>query len=265
MSWTLFKMTMRKNWPLLLIFFAVIAMYITVMISMYNPDDEKLLASMLEMFPEELMNAMGFGDVVNGLTEYLASWLYGMLVFAFPMVYCIILGNRLVAKMVDNSSFAYLLSTPNSRAKIILTQGVYALTSIFILFIALFGLGVVASEISFPKLLDINGFLKLNLMTMLLNMLAMMICFFFSCLFNETRFSLGSGGGFLIISFLMNMLGSANEKLVVLKKLSIYGLYEPVGIIRGEPYIAIYFLYFAFSLLLFIAGVLIFNRKNLPL
>ena len=34
-------------------------------------------------------------------------------------------------------------STPNSRVKIIVTQGIYALGSIVIMFSALFGLGVV--------------------------------------------------------------------------------------------------------------------------
>ncbi len=59
---------------------------------------------------------MGFSGLVTDLTGYLASWLYGLLMFGFPMVYCIILGNRLVARQVDSGSFAYLLSTPHSGA-----------------------------------------------------------------------------------------------------------------------------------------------------
>ncbi|HBA05476.1 MAG TPA: hypothetical protein DCW51_16900, partial [Clostridium sp.] len=111
------------------------------------------------------------------------------------MVYCIILGNRLVARMVDNSSFVYLISTPNSRSKIIITQGIYALVSIIVLFIALFGAGIIFSEIMFSGTLDIRQFLSLNFTTMLVNMVVMMISFFFSCLFNETKLSLTFGAG----------------------------------------------------------------------
>ncbi len=39
MSYPLFMATFKKNWTLLLIFFGVLTMYLTVMTSMYNPDD----------------------------------------------------------------------------------------------------------------------------------------------------------------------------------------------------------------------------------
>jgi ABC-2 type transport system permease protein len=120
MSFTLLKAVFKKNWTLLLIFFGALTMYMAVMVSMYDPSDMEALTSMLKLFPAELMKAMGFSELITDLTGYLASWLYGLLMFGFPMVYCIILGNRLVVKMVDNSSFAYLLSTPNSRVKLLL-------------------------------------------------------------------------------------------------------------------------------------------------
>ena len=119
---------------------------------MYDPNDMEALTSLIKLFPEELMKAMGFSNIVTDLTGYLASWLYGLLM----------LGNRLVAKMVDNSSFSYLLSTPNSRIIIIVTQGVYALTSAAVLFAALFGIGVLICVVMFPNtgsdIYDIIGF-----------------------------------------------------------------------------------------------------------
>ena len=109
--------------------------------------------SMLEMFPEGLLKAFGMAEIHTELTAYLASWLYGLLMIGFPMIYSIMLGNKLVAKLVDNGSFAYLLSTPNSRVKLILTQGIYALSSLVVLFLAIFGLGVGICEALQPGLL----------------------------------------------------------------------------------------------------------------
>ncbi len=265
MSLTLLKTTFKRNWIMLLIFFFVLAMYMTVIVTMYDPDSMDELMSMLDLFPPELAKAMNLSKVVTDLTGYLASWLYGMIMIGFPMVYCIILGNRLVARMVDNSSFAYLLSTPNSRMKIIFTQGFYALASVALLFAAVFGTGVFLCTAMFPDALDTGAFFRLNLTTMLVNMTAMSISFFFSCLFNETRFSLGFGAGIPIAFLLLNMLGGTSEDLKILKSISIYGLYDPVDLVQGAEVLWVNLLYAGIIIVLFAAAVIIFDRKRLPL
>lgn len=264
MSWPLFLHTFKRNWVLLLIFFAVLTMYMTVMLSMYSPEDMEGLLLMIEAFPAELRAAMGFDALVTDLTGYLASWLYGMLMIGFPMVYSIILGNRLLAQMVDNGSFAFLLSTPTARVKIVITQGVYALTSLLLLFTLIFGVGVVAAEGMFPGLLDIPAFFRLNVTTMLVSMVVMMITFFFSCVFNETRLSLGFGSGIPIMFLLMNMLGGATD-LQILSDASIFGFYDPVKLVAGEPVWGVNLVYIGIIGVLFASGTLIFNKKRLPL
>lgn len=265
MSFPLFKTILKKNWTLLLIFFGVLTMYMTIMVSMYDPNSMESLLSMLEMLPPDLMNAMGFGSMITNLTGYLASWLYGLLMFGFPMVYCIILGNRLVAKMVDNSSFAYLLSTPNSRVKIIVTQGIYALASVVLLFTALFVVGILVSSVMHPGALDIGAFFRLNVTTMLVNQVVMMVTFFFSCLFNDAKMSAGFGSGVPILFLLTNMLGNTSGNLEILSRLSIYGFYDPVELVQGSSIVAINLAYAGIALILFAASVVVFNKKRLPL
>ena len=265
MSLTLLKTTLKKNWVLLLIFFGVLTMYMSVMISMYNPEDMSALTSMMDIFPEGMMNAMGFSQLETELTPYLASWLYGLLMIAFPMIYSILLGNKLVAKMVDNGSFAYLLSTPNSRVKIILTQGFYALTSVAVLFLALFGLGVAISSAAFPGMIDIGAFFSLNVTTMLVNMVALMISFFCSCLFNEAKLSTGFGAGIPIMFLLLKMISGAANELNFLKNFTIYGIYDPIEVVKGNNALGVNLFFTGITLILFIAGVIIFKRKRLPL
>lgn len=262
---TLFIATTRKNWSLLLIFLAVLSFYMAVMIAMYDPQDMQAITSMLDLFPKDLMQMMGFSQLITDLTQYLASWLYGLLMLGFPMVYCIILGNRLVAKPVDSGSFAYLLSTPNSREKIILTLGLYALVSVGVLFLGLFGMGVLLSWLLLPHELDIVAFLNLNITTMLVNMLVMMIAFFFSCLFNDSRRSSSFGAGLPILFLLMNMLGGASDQAAILQKASIYGLYDPLTIVAQGGALAVDLLYLALILILFGLSVLVFRNKRLPL
>ncbi len=265
MCLTLFKTTLKKNWVLLLIFFGVLTMYMSVMISMFDPEDMSALNSMLELLPQGMMNAMGFSGVETELTAYLASWLYGLLMIAFPMIYSIILGNKLVARMVDNGSFAYLLSTPNSRVKIILTQGVYALCSVAVLFLALFGLGTVISNAMLPGLIDTGAFFSLNLTTMLVNMVVLMISFFFSCLFNESKLSTGFGAGIPILFLLMKMISGAAKDLDFLKSFTIYGIYDPVAVVSGSEVWGVNLLFLGIVITLFVTGVIIFKKKRLPL
>ena len=265
MSVALFKSTLKKNWRILLIFFAVLTMYTTIMISMYDPDDMQAITSMLELFPEDLMKAMGFSQMVNDLTSYLASWLYGLLMFGFPMVYCIILSNKLVAKKVDNGSFAFYLSTPNSRVKIIATLGIYAIASVVVLFAALFAVGVIFSEIMHPGFLDIDMYLRLNITTMLVNIVVVMIGFFFSCFFNDSAFSTGFGAGIPITMLLLNMLGGTSDDLSMLKNMTIYGWYDPVELVGGSSAWQYNSIYLILSVVLFISALIVFRRKKLPL
>ena len=265
MSLTLLKLTWKQNWKLLLIFFAVLTMYITVMVGIFNPDDMEDIESMLNLFPKDLMNAMGFSQAVTDLTGYLASWLYGLLMFGFPMVYCIILGNKLVARMVDNGSFSYLLSTPKSRTTIVVTQGFFALASLALLFIALWAVGYLFSEARLPGLLDLKAFTRLNVTTMLVNMTVIMIAFFASCVFNETKYSLAFGAGLPIAFLLLNMIGGTSSDAEILKKFSIYGWYDPVEIVRDSQVLGLDLIYIGIILVLFVGGVLIFRRKQLPI
>ncbi len=265
MSMTLFIKTLKRNYKLFIIFYAVLSMYLVMMASMFDPNDIDALMSMLELMPTELLNAMGFAGIITNLVEYFASWLYGMLMLGFPLVYCIILGNRLVAKMVDDGSFAFLLSTPLSRTKIIITQGVYALVSVFALFTLVFATGVGVSAIALPGLLDVKAFLLLNFTTMLLNMAVIMITYFFSCLFSDAKYSVGFSSGITIMFLLMNMLGGASSDAKILKDLSIYGLYDPLDLVRGQSMLWINLFYVGLIVVLFTAGTLIFRKKQLTI
>lgn len=265
MSVTLFRNTLKKNWLLFLIFFCVLSMYSCVMISMYDPESTQQMTQMLNMLPAEVVAAFGMSGTANDLCGYLAGYLYGLLVFAFPMVYAIIISHKLVAKQVDNGSFAYLLSTPNSRAKLVATQGVYGVLSIVFLFIGVSAIGVAMSHALFPQALAIVPYLKLNLLTCFVNCSVFMVSFFFSCVFNESKKALAFGAGIPVGLLLMQMIGGASKELSWLKSSSLYGWYDPTAIAQGNSILLLSLLYIAISVALFIGALLVFKRKRLPL
>lgn len=265
MNLPLMKQTIKKNWILLFIFFCVLAMYSTIMIYMYDPDITKGLLSMFELFPPEFMKAFGFAGSFTDMTTYLASWLYGLLMTGFPMVYCILLGNRLVAKSVESGSMACLLSTPLSRNQVIITKALYAAGSVFLLLFLLFGMNSILVILLFPNDFHIMNFFHLNVTTALVNVVVMSISFFFSCLFNDIKYAIAFGSGVPIGFLLLNMLGNASTKLEVFKKCSIFGWYDSMKIATGNiPYV-VNMIYVLIAFTLFISSVIIFKRKRLPL
>ena len=265
MSIPLLLKDIKNNVMLLLVFIVLMSIYLAVIIFMYNPDGAGALLDMLSLLPATFVSILGLSAIDSGLTGFIAGLFYGFLIYLFPMVYCIILGNRLVAKWVYDGSFGCLLATPNSRIKIIVTQGLYMVLSIFVLFAVLFLVGVGVSGYFFPGMLDTTLFMKLNLSACLMTVTIGLICFFFSCLFNNTKLSLTFGAGIPILFFSLTMLSGLSEQTSFLGKFSLYTVFNSMAIINGEANITLLCSGFLIiSLLLLAAGVGVFSIKRLP-
>ena len=266
MNIALFKANMKLNWVLLLIFLAILFMYISVIITMYDPDNIDSMLTLAETMPEGMMEAFGYAGIPTDLNTFVALYYYGFIIYMFPMIYCIILGNRLVASHVDSGSMAYLLATPNTRVTIVTTQAAYLATSVIFLLLLNTAAAIATSAAIYPGELDPGPFITLNLVAITLTLAVSSICFFFSCMFNESRFSLALGGGVPILFFLINMLRNVSGQYSWLEYLTIYSLFDASAIITGEqsPLGPVLF-YVAITLLLYGAGIYIFSRRNLYL
>ena len=265
MSLTLLKLNMKNNFTLLIIFCFVMCLYLGEIMYMFDPTSSKAMMDMLDMLPSDLIAAFGYDQISSDLTGFIAGFYYGFLVFAFPMVYYIILANRLVCKMVDSGAFGYLLQTPTSRKKIIVTQGAYLLLSIAVLFTVVYFVGMYAAQAMFPDLLNIPAFTKLHISTALITMALAMVCFFYSCLFNETRLSLAFGTSIPLCFLLLNMIGGVSENAELFKNLSLFSILDAPAIVQNGDTAAINVLFITMIAVLFVASVLIFDRKRLPL
>ena len=266
MSAPLFKATVKANWIITLIFITLFCMYMGSILSLYNPDSAQAMEETLKLIPAELARAMGIGEVPADLTGFLGNYFYGMLVFMIPLIYVSIMGHRLMAKQVDNGSMAYLLSTPNNRVKIALTQGIYFLFSVAVLFIFLTGVTIGISQSMYPNLLDIPSFIRLNACAFLLTCAISAICWFFSCLFNDAKYSLAFGIGIPVIFFMLNVFGGIKEELDWITSLSPYSLFRAAEILSGSANIfGLCLIFIAIIFGLYSAGIYVFKRKNLPL
>lgn len=262
-NWSLLKLTWKQNYLLLIIFTLVGLMYVSVMITMFNPEDVSALSDMMALLPTELVSAMGFADVPTNLTGFLANFLYGFILLAFPMVYSVIVGNKLIAKTVDDGSIEYLLTTGTSRTAFMFMRMDYLVTSIIIMFLVIFGSGWLISELMFPGHLDVWMFFNLNLTTMLIILIVAMISFTSSAIFNDSKRSLAFGAGIPIGFFLLFMLGGVSEQGAFLKEISFFNLLDTTAILNGEFLWVANGIALAIIIALGIASTIVFNKKSI--
>ncbi len=261
----LLKATMKQNYIVFLIIIGVLMIYLPTIASMYNPETQKSLNDMLKMMPQQLIAAMGFTGEMGTLLKFLGTYFYGFLILLLPMIYTIIVANRSIASHVDKGSMAYLLATPNTRARIAWTQALFLLVSTALLlgFVTLVGIGM--CELLFPGELDIKGFLLLNCGALLLYFALTGISFFSSCLFNDTKSSLALGAGLPVGFLLLQMVADTGEKFEFLQYLSLYTLFDPAKIASGDGYLPSFIALAVIGVVLYGLGIYTFTKRDLPL
>lgn len=263
MNKTLFLHNIKKQSTLWLIFLSVMIFYALIIIVMYDPSSVDDLNAMFDMMPDEMMLAFGFTEAFYDLVSFLASWLYGFIMTTFPMVYSILLGHRLVGKMVDNGSMVCLVCSPVSRRRIAITQGIYGIFSLLLMMAITFFVIWGGCALWFPdELLDLQLLFSLHLTVTMVNLTVFAITFCCSCIFSSAKWSTGLGAGIPIGFMVLEMLSNVSEKGEWIRALTIYGWYDASGIVGGDS-ILINWVYLAVIVVLFIVGVRVFERKQL--
>lgn len=261
----LFKRNMISAIKLSLIFIAILTMYTSMIIYMFDPSLADMLNQYQEMMPK-VMSAVRMSGDSGTLIEFINTYLNGFIMLIFPLIFEIILINKLVMKYVDSGSMAYLLATPNSRKKIILTQLLSIVLSITLLIIIITIIGILCSEIMFKGELDIPKYIQLNVSIWLLHLALSSISFFFACFFNESKGFFALGAGLPVIFYLINMLANMGGDLEKLKYFTIFTLVPGKEIIANSSYVLPYNLILAtIAIVLYIFGVIRFIKKDLPL
>ena len=257
-SLPLLKRNLAQTWKILLIILAAMTMYTTVIIYMYDPE----LAHMLNDYQQALpgmMTAVGMTGIAGNLTEFVHIYLYGFIMLVFPVIFLIILGNKLLAHYVDTGSMAVLLSTPNSRTRILVTQLLTLLLETALLIALITAIGIVSCESLFPGELDIPVYLKLNAALLLLHLMLGGIVFLPACIFIV-------GAGLLILFFLFQMLGNMGGDLEFFRYLTPFTLFPGEKIVSGQDGATGSCVIMAvIGAALYGSGAVCFGRKDLPL
>lgn len=178
-SKAIFKQTLKANIKLWLIFTIITSVFLAILIAVFEP---KTISDVMEMVKDTGISNLLQNTTFLGMLSSTFYTLHGVLL---PVVYIILTANNLIANQVDRGSMAYLLSTPTKRSTIVITQAIYLIGALVVMFLVLIGVGLICIHIFQDGTdVDISEFLLLNVGLFLLMFATSSISFLFSCMFN---------------------------------------------------------------------------------
>lgn len=265
MNGVLFRRSARSLWKTWVVFAAVLSLYVSMITAMFDPKLNATLDEIVTAMPQ-LMNMVGMQAGSSSLGGFLINYLYGFLLLLLPLVFSILAANRLVARWVDTGSMAYLLASPNTRARVARTQALVLIAGDTLLTAYCTALAVGCAAAMFPGELDVPAYLVVNAGLLCLHLALGGFCFFASCLFNESRLSVALGAGVPVLFFLIRMLANMGGRLEKLKYATVFTLFDPTGLFRGDgaAYAGAAVL-LALGLGFYALGTAVFSRRDLPL
>ena len=266
MNKTLFKVNMRSNWVMFSFIAFMLMIYTGTAIAMFDPESAEAMKAMFQMLPEGMIKAFGFVDLGTDLTTYLAGYLYGFIIMVFPLIYTVTTANSLVAGHVDKGSMAYLLSTPNTRKKIVTTQALYLIISTVALIAFVTAALILLSVIVWPGNLMIGKFIVLNIITALLLIAVAGLSFLSSCIFSDTRKSLAFGAGIPLVFVILKMISSIGDKVSFLKYFTPYSVLDTNRILNDSSYsLVVGGGLVVAAVIIYALAIAIFSKKDLTI
>ncbi len=219
------------------------------------------------------------------MTQFLLFLIqYGMMAMILPGIYILVTSNKLLAGQVDRGSMAYVLSTPKSRSSVARTQCIYSVATIALMFVVSTVIHIVINKavpltlgqagIKVPSLmatpLSEIMIIKINISAFLVCLAMGGVCFMFSGIFNQSKFSIGFSGTFVGVSILANMMsmfGSLGiDVLSNFKYASICTLYDYNAVLQGDNlWIIKSAVALAIAVVTYFIGSFAFCKKDLPL
>ena len=237
----------------------------------------EIAGTLLNKLPNEVSDAIEEIGRMDLYALIVGSIFFKIAGLLLPIIYMIMVSNSLIVGQVDSGSMAYVLSTSTKRRSVTFTQSVFMVSSLLLMFIATtitsficFAIVDVETDLTYGKLALINlgAFLVLFAMSG--------INFFTSCIFDRSKRSMAIGGGLSIFFLVATMLGLFGSKVIPsvvrIKALdnfnyvSIISLFNVVKILDGKAsFIPGLIILLVIGLIGYIAGSIIFKKKDLPL
>ncbi|WP_027409157.1 ABC transporter permease subunit [Anoxybacteroides tepidamans] len=242
------------------------ALYLLLIIGIYpSIAKSKGMEQMLQQMPKQLLKAFDLHTGIGTIEQFMAGEYYSLLFLLILSVYCVLIANQLMARLIDRGAIAYLLATPNSRRTIATTQAFVLLTGVIAIVAAIIVAGIVGTRwLAADHALNHAAFLKMNMVGMLLFFAVSGYSFFFSAIVSDEKQALALSGGITFLFYSFDLAGKLTEKLEWLRHFSLFSAFRPAEIVQGQTeLLPVCVLLGAVGLISYIAAIIAFSKRDL--
>jgi len=269
MNVTLYKQMMKVNLKGFASYSLGSAFYILLMFWLYPgiSGNTKALNELIEAMPDGLGRAFGLNGF-DSAEAFISAEYYGLILVLILSIVCVQLSTQLMAKLVDQGSMAYLLSTPTTRGRIAFTQASVLVSGLAMIMAVTTIAGFVGNAwfLGGDYEFDTSKFLQLNVSALLLFVAVGGIAFLVSALSNDEKRALGISGGITFGFFSLDLLGKISDSTEWMRSFTIFSLYKPSEILSGgEGLLQPALILLAIGLAAFGLAIALFRRRDLPL
>ncbi|WP_274654736.1 ABC transporter permease subunit [Paenibacillus humicola] len=268
MNVTLYKQMLKVNLKGFMSYAFGSAFYILLMFWLYPgmAQNTKALDELVKSMPEGVGRAFGLNGF-DSAEAFISGEYYGLILVLILAVVCVQLSTKLMARLIDQGSMAYLLSAPTTRAKVAFTQAVVLTTGLLLIMVVTTAAGF-AGKAWFLRSFEFDTarFVQMNAAAFLLFFAVGGISFLVSSLANDEKKALGISGLITFGFFSLDLLGKLSERIDWMRRLTIFSLYQPGEIINGRVDLAASFIALAaIGLVSFGLAVALFRKRDLPI
>ena len=234
--------------------------------------------SLIDQLPDDVEDAIleikdldVYGLVVGNILFRIAGLL-------LPMIFVIMTANGLLAGQVDSGSMAYILSTPTKRSKVTITQMIYLMLSVLLMYVCVGVTSVICMKIIKDSeiTITIEEMVKFNIGAFFVMLAVSGICYLSSAIFNREKNSISVGGGITMFFLVCSILGLFGEDVIpsairidamnYFNYASIISLFNVHSMLNGtNDYIGGLLILLVIALVTYFIGIIKFDRKDLPL
>lgn len=205
---------------------------------------------------------------MNGSGAMVIQQFYTLFAALIPVFFIGTTGTKLIAAQIDNGSFSYVMSAPLKRRTVAFTQALFLIVSVAAMYVLFLAVGLISFAV-WGEALTLKVFFLLTFGSFLFNLMVSGIAYFATCVFNSSGAATSVGTGLPLLFFLLHIVSTffgSNKLLSCCRYFTINSLYSPSDIIACNSNMVLQFLTMAaIAAVLFLAGIAVFRKKDLPL
>ena len=245
---------------------AVLVLYLFLLLGTYAPDGKAGVILLFSGLPSAVQTALGAGNYGLSLSGILGGYFWENIFTLVPFVVSIPVAASFVAGKLESGAFAWILSAPVEREKLLFTQ-IYSFTfALFALFFVNCLVGIVCGLAFCGSYFVISEFLLMCLGGFCLHFCLGGLLFVMSAMCDEKALAVMITTGIVLLFYILKMLASLGGIFGYLKYVTIFSMYLADDVIDGGMFfIWKYPVLILAGVLLYWLSMRIFEKRDLPL